>query len=203
MMRATPIRPTGIERTFGHDEIDEIIVSKTDTHGIITYGNDVSVAVSAHAHCPVVVVRGNTIASTPVVAGVDGTATAWPVLRFAAEQAASRRTRLRVIRTWRPVTGIWEQTPMVARAVTDEERRPFNELVVRCRAEFPDLNLQAEAVVEHPAAALTMASDTAQLLVVGSRDRGAVRSLLLGSVSQHLLRHSTCTVAVVHAADPS
>ena len=32
------VQPTGVERTFGHDEI---IVSKTDTKGVITYANEV------------------------------------------------------------------------------------------------------------------------------------------------------------------
>jgi PAS domain S-box-containing protein len=35
-MKAPTIRPTGVERTFGEDEI---IVSKTDLKGIITYAN--------------------------------------------------------------------------------------------------------------------------------------------------------------------
>jgi nucleotide-binding universal stress UspA family protein len=54
--------------------------------------------------------------------------------------------------------------------------------------------------VEHPAAALTQLSATTQLLVVGSRGRGALRGMLLGSVSQHLLRHAACDVAIVHGA---
>jgi Universal stress protein family len=33
---------------------------------------------------------------------------------------------------------------------------------------------------------------------VQKRGRGPVRGMLLGSVSQHVLRHSTATVAVVH-----
>lgn len=37
-MRATLIEPTGVERTFGPDEL---IVSKTDTKGVITYANDI------------------------------------------------------------------------------------------------------------------------------------------------------------------
>lgn len=40
----TTIQPTGVERTFGHDEL---IVSKTDLKGRLTYVNDVFLRVSA------------------------------------------------------------------------------------------------------------------------------------------------------------
>ncbi|BFU42757.1 PAS domain-containing protein [Krasilnikovia sp. MM14-A1004] len=43
-MTATQVRPTGIARTFGDDEL---IVTKTDPRGIITYANDVFLRVSA------------------------------------------------------------------------------------------------------------------------------------------------------------
>jgi PAS domain S-box-containing protein len=39
------IRPTGVERTFG---ADELIVSKTDPRGVITYANDVFLRVSGY-----------------------------------------------------------------------------------------------------------------------------------------------------------
>ncbi len=50
-MHATLVRPTGVERTFGNDEI---IVSKTDAKGVITYANDVFLRVSAYAETEVV-----------------------------------------------------------------------------------------------------------------------------------------------------
>jgi PAS domain S-box-containing protein len=39
------VRPTGVERTFS---ADELIVSKTDTRGVITYANDVFLRVSGY-----------------------------------------------------------------------------------------------------------------------------------------------------------
>lgn len=44
-MRKSDVRPTGVERTFRDDEI---IVSKTDTRGRLTYVNDVFLRVSAY-----------------------------------------------------------------------------------------------------------------------------------------------------------
>jgi PAS domain S-box-containing protein len=44
-VRATTRQPTGVERTFGDEEI---IVSKTDTKGFITYANDVFLRVSGY-----------------------------------------------------------------------------------------------------------------------------------------------------------
>jgi PAS domain S-box-containing protein len=43
-MRATAVQPTGVERTFGEDEI---IVTKTDVRGVLTYANDVFLRISA------------------------------------------------------------------------------------------------------------------------------------------------------------
>ncbi|PRW76295.1 universal stress protein, partial [Pseudomonas fluorescens] len=55
------------------------------------------------------------------------------------------------------------------------------------------------AVQIGPAAqALVDASVGADLLVVGSRGRGAARSALLGSVALHCVTHAACPVIVVH-----
>ena len=45
-MRRTTVMPTGREVTFGDDEV---IVSKTDPKGVITYANDVFLRVSGYA----------------------------------------------------------------------------------------------------------------------------------------------------------
>ncbi|MEU4422593.1 PAS domain-containing protein [Actinoplanes sp. NPDC024001] len=43
-MRATEVRPTGVERTFGENEM---IVTKTDQRGVITYANELFLRISA------------------------------------------------------------------------------------------------------------------------------------------------------------
>jgi nucleotide-binding universal stress UspA family protein len=175
-----------------------IVLGGTGHSAVAGLLGSVSTAVSAHAHCPVVIVRGAPAADAPVVAGIDGSASAATVLTFAAEQAHARKVPLRVIRAWPPVTGLWEESPMVTSTVTDHEREPFDALVTTVRDTFPDLTIETETTVAHPAQTLTDASHHTQLLVVGSRGHGAVTGLLLGSVSQHLLRHSACPVVVVH-----
>jgi nucleotide-binding universal stress UspA family protein len=52
----------------------------------------------------------------------------------------------------RAVTGLWENTAMVTRTIPAEERRPFDDLMNEWRTKSPDLEVSAEAVVEHPAA---------------------------------------------------
>ncbi|MEU8239011.1 universal stress protein [Actinoplanes missouriensis] len=175
-----------------------LVVLGGHSHSALTglFGS-VTGPVSARAHCPVVVVRGQSAPDGPVVAGVDDTASATAVLTFAADQAAARKAPLHVIRAWQPVSGLWERTPMDTHTVTTAEREPFDTLVTLIRDDYPDLDIEVHAVVDHPAEALTRAGTTAQLLVVGAQRHGSLHGLLPGSVSRHLLHHAGCPLAVV------
>lgn len=53
-----------------------------------------------------------------------------------------------------------------------------------------------------PIAALVELSSNAEMIVVGSRGRSALRRALFGSVSSALVRRSQCPVAVIHDEDP-
>jgi nucleotide-binding universal stress UspA family protein len=53
-----------------------------------------------------------------------------------------------------------------------------------------------------PAAVLIKKSETASMLVLGSRGRGGFAGLLLGSVSTACSQHAHCPVLVMHSMKP-
>jgi Universal stress protein family len=53
-----------------------------------------------------------------------------------------------------------------------------------------------------PVAALVELSSNVEMIIVGSRDRSALRPALFGSVSSALVHRSQCPVAVIHDEDP-
>lgn len=157
-----------------------------------------TVAVSAHAHCPVVVVRGGPeLAAGPVVAGVDGSDGALLALEYAFEQAAARGTGLRVIRAWAPPAPKWRPVDYDLAEQAAAERVELDELLASWRSKYPHVEVAVDVVPGPTGRIMVDASRGAQLVVVGSRGRGGFRGLLLGSISQQLLHHADCPVAVV------
>jgi nucleotide-binding universal stress UspA family protein len=60
-----------------------------------------------------------------------------------------------------------------------------------------------QPVVGAASGVLVERSRTASLVAVGSRGRGSVRGLLLGSVALHVAMHAACPVLVVRPAAPA
>jgi len=82
------------------------------------------------------------------------------------------------------------------RKIAEEQ---FHDALTSWRDKYPDVKVLAKFTDEPAAEALIAASSGARLVVVGSRGLGAVRGRLLGSVSQYLLHHAPCPVAVVRS----
>ena len=92
--------------------------------------------------------------------------------------------------------------PVSARAwVAPEQPLTARELLADAVApwalKYPAVEVEITVVDGSAASALVQASKGAALVVVGSRGHGGFTGLLLGSVSQALLRHADCPVAVV------
>ncbi|MER7893688.1 universal stress protein [Micromonospora sp. NPDC094482] len=156
----------------------------------------VGTQVSAHARCPVLVVRP---AEAPapvdgaVLVGVDGSELAELAVRQAADEAARRQAELVLvhIRTGRGHAG-----PDEVPAGADQ---PLLTAAADVQGSHPGLAVTQRVLdTADAAAALVEASGEAALVVVGSRGRGGFAGLLLGSVSQALVQHAHCPVLIAH-----
>ncbi len=164
----------------------------------------VSTAVSAHAPCPVLVVRGPRVRRTgPVVVGVDGSAISRHALVFAADTAASTGARVRAVLALPPMTDAWGFTFATGNEEVARARKVLSEAVAEVSASYPAVEFDEVFVQAHPVDALLRNSRDARLAVVGCRGLGALRSMVLGSVSQELLHRADCPVAVVHDSWPA
>lgn len=167
----------------------------------------VSVAVAAHAHCPVVVLRGGAPGPSdptlPVVVGVDGSPTSVRAVDLAFDQASRLGVPLVAVHAWEPppmagpVPG-W--TPDELEELRIAEKALLAESLAGHADRYPEVEVRPVVRRGHPAPVVLAAAEDARLLVVGSRGRGGFRGLLLGSVSQAALHHSPCPVLVARPA---
>lgn len=160
----------------------------------------VALQVVTHAQCPVVAVQAPTGGASSkargVVVGVDGSAVSELAVGYAFEQASMRGAPLEVVHAWW-TTATYGLTQEFQKEQANQERLTLSETLVGWSEKYPDVEVRASLPMGPAVLTLTEAAKDAELLVVGSRGRGGFRSLLLGSVSQGVLQHATCTVAVV------
>lgn len=185
---------------------DQIVVGTTGHTGLVDgLVGSVTTGVAHRAHVPVVVVPFK--ASTKVgagmkkiVVGVDGSPESMRALAWAYDEALASGAVLDVVHAW-------AYPYSVSRNSMREVRKPMEfEAANELQTSLDSLGarLTEGSVVVHPklcentpAEALLKAGSRADLIVVGSRGRGGLRSVLLGSVSRSVMYHSLCPVAVV------
>ncbi|MBP2328762.1 nucleotide-binding universal stress UspA family protein [Kibdelosporangium banguiense] len=163
----------------------------------------VAVKLAQRASCPVVVVRDehDDTSGKPVILGVDGSPAGEAAIAFAYEQASRWNVPLVAVHTWSDVL------PPAAFSIVphafDWPEIQTKELELLCerlagwQEKYPDVQVERIVTQDSPARSLIEQARSAQLVVVGSRGRGALAGLLLGSTSQALLHHAPCPVAVV------
>jgi nucleotide-binding universal stress UspA family protein len=140
-----------------------------------------------------------------VVVGVDGSELSVAALRWAADEARLRGATLVAVHAWTfvPPAAVGEPGVIPTAAVTlmddlDMQRTGASALLDQALADVPaDVTVERLAGEGSPAEVLVSASEGADLVVVGSRGRGGLKSALLGSVSQHVASHAACPVVIV------
>jgi nucleotide-binding universal stress UspA family protein len=141
-----------------------------------------------------------------IVVGIDGSDSSAQALDWAIAHAIAERRELTLVHVTGPVTPTYAD-----RAVADPQRA-FHDLedaghavLARTRAAVaeraPGLVVNELFRVDDPRQVLLDLSRDAALVVVGSRGRGMLRSLLLGSVGVAVVRHAHCPVLVHRPTD--
>lgn len=144
--------------------------------------------------------------SAPIVVGHDGSAPADLALKSAFELAQALSAPIVILRAWSIETaprgavfhdGYAASSAEITATVRERLRADTAALV----AQNPDCRVETRAVLGQPAEVLVAASETARMLVVGSRGLGGFAGLLLGSVSEQCVRHTHCPVLVTPHGD--
>ncbi|MGV9452501.1 universal stress protein [Streptomyces sp. NPDC003635] len=137
----------------------------------------------------------------PLVVGVDGSEPSLRAVDWAADEAVLRAVPLRLV-----YACLWDryEGAALARDLGGHTEPTPQELVgaavQRAHARQPGLKVSSTVVFEDPEYALVHAGRQASALVVGTRGRGGITELLLGSVSLSVAAHADCPVIVLRGS---
>ncbi|HEY5318514.1 MAG TPA: universal stress protein [Solirubrobacteraceae bacterium] len=141
-----------------------------------------------------------------ILVAVDGSSHAEQALGQAIDLAESEHARLTLMSAVSELPATTYLTAGgVTRTLVEGARAEAQAIIRRARDRVPDDLPVTTLLTEQPIRlALIREIERAHhdLVVMGSRGRGAVRATLLGSVSHYLLHHSPVPVLIVHAEQP-
>lgn len=165
-----------------------------------------SSSLPAYAYCPIVVVPytdddgnlmhlNNQIRSVAV--GSDESKWGLKALQIAAGFADSWGAELNVMSAVPNISGLTGTGSAEEQSVMESYMDDLNTRIAPLLKTYPNLQVTKSVVPGSAVEALTQASKTHDVVVVGSRGRGGFTGLLLGSTSQGLLQHAVSPVYVV------
>lgn len=167
------------------------------------FAGSTSTSVAARADCPVVVVPH---AWTPgqrnhrVVVGVDGSARSLPALALAVAEASSRQAGLVAVHAWSPPPPFYLEALETKEAVDYWHRSAeltLSETLAGWSERHPEITITKALECAHPVEALIGHSTDADLLVIGTRGRGGIPGLALGTVARAVVAGSSCPILLV------
>ena len=185
--------PTPVPTLVDQSKDAELIVVGSRGRGALSRSllGSVSSGLIRHAHCPVALIRhgGPELpdpAQGPVLVGIDGS-TSDLATAIAFEEASLRQAELIALHAWNDIDmnaipGYdWSPT-------TAKEGHLLAEALTSWQERYPNVSVQNRLVSDRAAHALVDASQSAQLVVVGSHGSGALAGMLLGSVSNAVVQ---------------
>jgi nucleotide-binding universal stress UspA family protein len=145
-----------------------------------------------------------------IVAAVDGSPSSDHAVDFAVEQALLTHRSLTLAHALSPMSTVWLApvglSPSMGTGVGLEAlESQAHELLAESRTDVtgraPELEVHEVLGFGDPRQVLSDAASRASLVVLGSRGRGPVGSLLLGSVAVGVAHHAACPVVVMRPTD--
>jgi nucleotide-binding universal stress UspA family protein len=130
--------------------------------------------------------------SEQIVVGVDGSQAAENALIWAADTASRRGAQLVIVHA-----GAGARANATSTGTVDYHHQVLREAVATAIEVSGTCNVTTILRVEHPSQVLLELSETADVLVLGSRGVGAIAATLLGSVAHRVASHGRCPVVIV------
>jgi nucleotide-binding universal stress UspA family protein len=173
----------------------------------------VSLGVSRHAPCPVLICKGMPRPVRAVTVALDGSAGARAALEFLTALPLPSDLTVCLVGVVeplrRPTTAPGFAAPILRGAIEDLECESRNRLNEALAPSATALRPRVRRVVTvtptgSPAAAILHKAEhyECDLIVVGARGLGALRRIALGSVSESVLRNAVCPVLIVRPSPP-
>jgi nucleotide-binding universal stress UspA family protein len=140
-----------------------------------------------------------------VVVGVDGSANSVAALRWAVAEAELRRDRVTAVFAWGyiPPGHAGDGRTLDAEYGAAEADSTLAAAIEGAVAPGVAGSVERRVMSELAPEALLAAAAGSDLLAIGARGVGGFRGLLLGSVSQACLHHTTVPLAIIRSAEPA
>lgn len=136
----------------------------------------------------------------PIVAGVDGSASALHAVRWAAREAARYRVPLRLVHVSYLVPEPPEEPADDVGWLIEQRRQWLAQAADAARAVAGEIEIGTELRGGTVAKALVEESAAARLIVLGERGLEGFADLLLGSVPAAVAAHARCPVVVIRSS---
>jgi nucleotide-binding universal stress UspA family protein len=191
----------------------DVLLEQGETAGLLVLGSrqlhalgsflfgSVGHAVAARSSCPTVIVRGRSgeeFDGGDILVGIGPADRTHAALSFAFAEATRHGVGLHALRIGN--TPLWPSESLKDEYVErswEQENAELADLVSGWQRKYPDVKATSELTHGHPAAMLAARSAGKSLVVVGNHPHAPLVGGIFGSVSQAVVHHASCPVAVV------